>query len=94
MFDRFWLILREPHCVPERKGSWPIERLKSTLVEFMSARPGAFITVLTVDDDYTPLVQDAPEALMMLDFRYRYRARRHIASSTLAHGVPRGGAST
>ena len=40
---RFWLELREPRCVPERKGSWPLAQLAKILREFMAARPEAYI---------------------------------------------------
>lgn len=79
-----WFILREPGCVPVRKGPWQPRSVKTALIEFMNARPRALITVLTIHDDGEPSVQDAPEALQMLDGRQRGRARRHIASSNAA----------
>jgi hypothetical protein len=79
----FWLELREPGCVPERKGSFLRGTLARTLREFMDARPEAKITVVTLSTD-GPAFQDAPEALMMADWRSRRRALRHIASSNAA----------
>lgn len=84
MDDRFWLILREPHCVPERKGPWPAKMTAQVLREFMDARSGAFITVLTIGHDGGPIVQDGPECLEMIDGRSMPRAERHRASSAAA----------
>lgn len=81
MDDRFWLILRGPRCVPERKGSWPAGMMAKVLREFMKVRPGEFITVLTLGHDGDPIVQDGPECLEMIDGRSAARAKRHRASS-------------
>lgn len=78
-----WFILREPGCVPERKGPIPSAMCKKFVIELMEARPNALITVLTLAES-GPLVQDGPEFLMMLDLRQRGRARRHIASTKAA----------
>lgn len=83
---RFWLELREPRCVPERKGPWPRADLARVLREFMDARPRAFITVVTWGDE-GPAFYDAPECLSVCDGRSKARARRHIASSTAAHAA-------
>lgn len=87
MEDRFWLILREPGCVPERKGSWPASMMASVLREFMEARPMAFITVLTLGHSGDPIVQDGPECLEMIDGRSAPRAARHRESSRAAFAV-------
>lgn len=87
----FWLELREPGCVPERKGKWPPSQTASILREFMKARPKAFITVVTWDASYgAPVFQDAPECLGLLDMRSLITARRHIASSNAAFAVSTG----
>lgn len=80
---RFWLELREPGKVPVLKGPFnaPLAR---TLREFMSARPRAFITVITIADDGTPLLEDGPEALISADFRSVSTARKHISSTARA----------
>lgn len=81
----FWLILREPGKVPERKGSFRQEYLATTLREFMVARPTAFITVLRLSEA-GPDVQDGPECLEMLDGRTTSTAAKHRASTRAAFG--------
>lgn len=81
--DKFWLELREPKCIPERKGPWPRERKAEILREFMDARQTAQISVVTWTYD-GPHFQDAPECLSMLDGRSMRRACRHIESSNRA----------
>lgn len=78
---RFWLELREPGCAPVRKGSWRLRDMARVLREFMEARPRAFITVITVDADGSPALQDGPEALMMADGRSIPTACRHIRTT-------------
>lgn len=82
--NKFWLELREPGKVPQRKGPFDVCRTAATLREFMSARPSAFITVVTVDEFGTPDFEDGPEALACADFRSASTARRHIASTRKA----------
>jgi hypothetical protein len=48
---RFWLELREPRKVPERKGPWLLTGLAPILREVMAARPSAYITVVTIGHD-------------------------------------------
>ncbi|PSJ60803.1 hypothetical protein [Pseudaminobacter soli (ex Li et al. 2025)] len=84
MDNRFWLELREPNRVPQRKGPFLKSRTAEVLREFMDARPTAFISVVTVDHD-GPLFEDAPECLMIADGRSKARALRHIQSSKAAH---------
>lgn len=81
--SRFWLELREPGRVPERKGSWPHRQLAKVLREFMDARPTAFISVVTISHD-GPHFEDGPEALMMADGRSMSTARKHLASTKRA----------
>lgn len=85
MEGRFWLELREPRRVPERKGSWPRADMAKVLREFMAARPQAYITVVTVDHD-GPLLRDGPETLQMADARSMTTGSRHIESVRAAHG--------
>ncbi len=75
--DRFWLILREPGMVPDRKGPWKHAHTAKILREFMVARPTAFIDVLTIGHDGTPDVQHGPEALQMADGRSMSVGRKH-----------------
>lgn len=79
-----WLILREPRCVPVRKGPFPVRGLAKTLREFMAARPRAFITVLSLSEAAWPSVQDGPECLEMLDRRSASVARGNRASTRAA----------
>ncbi len=85
-----WVILREPGCVPERKGPFAHGggRLVGFLREVMRARPGAYITVASYAFGRL-CVQDGPEALMMLDGRSRSVARRHLRTTREAHAAPR-----
>jgi hypothetical protein len=77
--DRFWLVLHEPGCVPERKGPWRLTEQRRVLREFMRARPTALIDFVTIGSD-GPQVQRGPECLQMLDGRSMAFARRHNAS--------------
>lgn len=79
-----WLILREPGCVPERKGPFAPTDLANTLREFMKARPTASITVLTWDATGDPSVEDGPECLSILDGRSASIAAKHRASTRAA----------
>ncbi|KQU77726.1 hypothetical protein ASD12_18165 [Mesorhizobium sp. Root102] len=82
-----WLELREPRCVPERKGPFKQPALAATLREFMDARPQAFITVISFDSYGRPSLQDGPEALLIADGRSRGRADRHRKTSIEAFAV-------
>lgn len=75
--DRFWLSLREPGCVPVRKGPWHRSAMAKVLREFIAARPTAYIDVITVGFDGSPEVQHGPEALQMRDGRSMRTASRH-----------------
>lgn len=82
---KFWIELREPGRVPERKGEFPIPGMSKILREFMDARPTAFLTVVTIG--YTgPDFQHGPEALQMADARSMERGRKHNARVREAHG--------
>lgn len=89
MEDKFWLILREPGCVPDLKGPWPHASTKMVLREFLEARPSAFVTVLSWGDGGYPIVQDGPQCLEMLDGRSRYTAQRHRETSAAAFMIER-----
>ena len=80
----FWLELREPGCVPERKGPFPQASTAKVLREFFEARPSAFVSVITIDDN-GPEFQDGPECLISIDSRSRWVALKHIATSKAAH---------
>lgn len=77
--DRFWLIVREPGMVPDRKGPWPHRDTARVLREFIAARPRAFLDVLTVDEDGTPWVEHGPQALQMADGRSMSVGSKHNA---------------
>jgi hypothetical protein len=83
LFDQTWFELREPGKVPVLKGPWPRHLVKQNLIEFMEARPRAFITVLQVTES-GPLISDGPEYLLSFDLRMRRRPRRHIKSTRAA----------
>jgi hypothetical protein len=75
--DLFWLIVREPGMVPDRKGPWPHRDTAKVMREFIAARPRAFIDVLTIGPDGTPDVQHGPEALQMADARSMSIGSKH-----------------
>lgn len=77
--DRFWLIVREPGMVPDRKGPWPHRDTAKVMREFIAARPRAFLDVLTIGPDGTPDVQHGPEALQMADARSMSTGSKHNA---------------
>lgn len=79
---RAWLILREPGCVPERKGPFPTRTIAKTLREFMAARPGALIDVLTTEG--SPDIEDGTQALEIADGRSASVARRHRETTRAA----------
>lgn len=82
-----WIILREPGCVPQRKGPFPSRNFKATLREFMEARPRAFITVLTWHPALGPEVEDGPQCLEIMDGRYRNIANHHRESTRHAFAM-------
>jgi hypothetical protein len=80
---QFWLELREPGMVPERKGAFLSRGMAKVLREFMAARPEAFITVVTVAGGQ-PHFEDGPQALEICDGRSSSIAAKHRASSAAA----------
>lgn len=66
--DKFWLTLREPGMVPDRKGPWAKEKSKEILREFIKARPTAYIDYITIGED-GPQIEHGPEVLQILDAR-------------------------
>ena len=78
-----WLELREPRCVPIRKGPFQQSNLAEILREYMDARPKAFITVVTIHRD-GPHFEDGPQALEIIDGRSSRRAARHRKTSAAA----------
>ena len=83
--NRFWLIVHEPGLVPELKGPWEHVGFKSVMRDFIAARPLAYLTVLTVDEQGVPDVQHGPEALQMADGRSMGVGRRHNQRTREAH---------
>jgi hypothetical protein len=83
--DRFWLIVHEPGRVPERKGPWKSHQTKVVLREFISARPTAYLHVLTLDANGEPYVEHGPEVLQILDGRSMSVGRKHNARTLSAH---------
>lgn len=81
---RTWFELREPGCVPERKGPIRPDGVASFLRELFKHRPQAYVTVITMGQD-GPSLQDGPECLQMFDGRSMGTGRNHIASSSSAH---------
>ena len=82
---KFWLHLREPRCVPERKGPFRSRDLAKTLREFMAAQPQAYISVVTVSHD-GPAFEDGPQALQVTDGRSMSTGSKHIERVRAAHG--------
>jgi hypothetical protein len=89
--DRFWLVVIEPGCVPERKGPWPHSETRRVLREFIRARPKAYILFLDLGHD-GPWVIWGPEWLQMLDGRSMSVGRRHNAQTREAHAQHHGAA--
>lgn len=87
MGDHFWLYLRKPGNVPERKGPFRHADTKATLREFIAARPGEFITVVTLCHD-GPHFEDGPQVLEILDGRSRGKAEKHRNSIDAAFANP------
>lgn len=85
--SKFWLELREPNCVPERKGPFRVKKTAEVLREFVKARPQAMISVVTIGYD-GPWFEDAPTCLMQTDGRSTSTASAHIKSSNAAHASP------
>lgn len=81
----FWIELREPGAVPDRKGPYPRRMMTKVIRECMKYRASAYITVITWHDQYGPLLTDGPEWLMMRDGRSRSTALAHIRSTRAAH---------
>ncbi|EGI55000.1 hypothetical protein SUS17_2081 [Sphingomonas sp. S17] len=75
----FWLIIREPGRVPDRKGPWPLKQTASILREFMAANPQSFIDYLTIGADGSPYVEHGPEVLQMTDGRSMSVGSKHNA---------------
>lgn len=85
---KFWLELREPRRVPERKGPWSSGMVATVLREFMAARPSAYITVVTIDAN-GPSFADGPETLQMADGRSMSTGAKHIRRTAEAHADAR-----
>lgn len=73
----FWLSLREPGCIPQRKGPWAIAKTVEILREFIAGRPTAYIDYITVDSSGCPEIQHGPEVLQMADGRSMSTGRKH-----------------
>ena len=67
--DRFWMLVRDPGCVPERKGPFLKADTADRIREFMRARPFSFLSILTIDQSGLPSIEDGPEVLQSLDGR-------------------------
>lgn len=75
--DRFWLILREPGMVPNRKGPFKRDDAAKVLREFMAANPTAYIDHLTIGADGSPDVEHGPLVLQYLDGRSMSVGKKH-----------------
>jgi hypothetical protein len=82
--EQFWLEVRKPRQVPRRGGPFQKTEMVATLREWLAGNPDAFVTVLDLDDSGAPDVQDAAEALQMLDGRSMSVGRRHHETSAAA----------
>lgn len=83
--DQFWLEVRKPRQVPRRGGPFRRDNMAETLREWLAANPDAFVSVLGIDHEGAPSVDDAAEALQMLDGRSMSTGRRHHETSLAAH---------
>lgn len=83
-----WIIIRDPSCVPDRKGPFPDHLVKQFLREALEARMGSFVTVATING--TDLsVEDGPQYLEIMDGRFRSLARRHRESTRVHQQITR-----
>lgn len=86
--DRVWIELREPGLVPDLKGPFPSgPKVISFLREVFRERPTAYATVITLDYEGRPLLQDGPEYLMVADGRSMRSAARHIDRTEATHSA-------
>ena len=94
--ERFWLIIREPGMVPDRKGPFKITDTAKILREFLAANPNAFIDYLTVTPEGEPYVDHGPQVLQVADGRSMSVGRKHnervktAALAAMREGVDRG----
>lgn len=88
--ERFWMLVRDPGCVPERKGPYLKVDTAARIREFMRARPFSFLSILTIDQSGRPLIEDAPEVLQTLDGRSVGFASKHIARLRSIYRAPGG----
>jgi len=87
--DRFWMLVRDPGCIPERKGPYLKADTAARIREFMRARPFSFLSILTVDQSGQPSIADGPEVLQSLDGRSVSFASKHIARLRSTYRAPR-----
>lgn len=77
LVERFWLSLREPGCVPVRKGPWSTDKTAEILREVIAARPTAYIDYIWLDSLGEPQIEHGPEVLQMQDGRSMSVGRKH-----------------
>jgi hypothetical protein len=88
--EGFWLVLREPGRVPERKGPWPKGQEVAILREFIAARPTSYTDILTLNCFGHPQVDHGPEVLQMLDGRSMTAGAKHNERARKAHEAHHG----
>lgn len=86
--DRFWMLVRDPGCVPERKGPFLKVDTAARIREFMRARPFSFLSILTIDPSGQPSIEDGPQVLQTLDGRSVRFASKHIARLRSIYRAP------
>jgi hypothetical protein len=61
---RHWVIVREPGCVPQKKGPFPFDQLDGFLQELVDCRcADTDLTVVSLTWDFDVWVQDGRERL-------------------------------
>lgn len=73
-----WVVIRDPGCVPQRKGPIAPGELARFLREAFEARPISYVEVVSATGSEID-IQDGPECLQMLDGRSMAAGSRHNA---------------
>lgn len=80
----FWVLVRDPGCVTERKGPFSSQALPTFLRDLFQTRPFSLVDVLHWGPD-GPSVTDGPQALMVEDWPSADVARNQINRLEEAH---------
>lgn len=68
MTRRHWVIVRDPGCIPEKKGPFPVDRVSGFIRELIACRSAETqITVVSLTYDYDIWVDDGRERIVIED---------------------------